>query len=54
VAAEWFERVTAPSKALVWFERSAHEIMNEEPGKVLVSLVQLALPIALGAGDAPP
>jgi proline iminopeptidase len=54
VAAEWFERVTAPSKALVWFEHSAHEVMNEEPGKVLVSLVQLALPIAQSVGDAPP
>ena len=46
VAAEWFERLRAPSKTLVWFERSAHDIVNEEPGKVLLSLVQYARPIA--------
>src|SRR5690554_559283 len=46
VAAEWFERVQAPSKRLVWFEHSAHEVMVEEPGKTLLSLVQYALPFA--------
>jgi proline iminopeptidase len=46
LAAEWFERVQAPSKQLVWFENSAHEVMNEEPGKTLVSLVRYALPLA--------
>lgn len=46
VAAEWFERVEAPMKQLVWFEHSAHEVMNEEPGKTLVSLVKYALPLA--------
>ncbi|MGO1540937.1 MAG: alpha/beta fold hydrolase [Luteimonas sp.] len=45
-AAEWFERVQAPSKQLVWFEQSAHEVMIEEPGKTLLSLVQYALPLA--------
>jgi proline iminopeptidase len=54
VAAEWFERLRAPSKTLVWFERSAHDIVNEEPGKVLLSLVQYARPIAERAGDVPP
>jgi pimeloyl-ACP methyl ester carboxylesterase len=54
VAAEWFERLQAPSKTLVWFERSAHDIVNEEPGKVLLSLVQYARPIAERAGDVPP
>jgi pimeloyl-ACP methyl ester carboxylesterase len=54
VAAEWFERLQAPSKTLVWFERSAHDIVNEEPGKVLLSLVQYARPIAEQAGDIPP
>jgi pimeloyl-ACP methyl ester carboxylesterase len=53
-AAEWFERLHAPSKTLVWFERSAHEIVNEEPGKVLLSLVQYARPIAKRAGDISP
>ncbi len=54
VAAEWFERLRAPSKTLVWFERSAHDIVNEEPGKVLLSLVQYARTIAEHAGDVPP
>lgn len=51
VAAEWFGRVQAPSKTLVWFERSAHMMMNEEPGKMLVALVEHARPIAERAGD---
>lgn len=51
LAAEWFERLQAPSKQLVWFERSAHDIVNEEPGKVLIALVQHARPIAESAGD---
>jgi proline iminopeptidase len=53
VGAEWFEKVRAPSKRLVWFENSAHEVMDEEPGKLLVSLVQYARPIAERAGDVP-
>jgi len=54
VAAEWFSRVQAPSKTLVWFERSAHMMMNEEPGRMLVALVEHALPIAKRAGDVAP
>ncbi len=54
LAAEWFERVQAPAKQLVWFEDSAHEVMNEEPGKTLVSLVRYAWPIAKRAGDVSP
>jgi proline iminopeptidase len=53
VGAEWFEHVQAPSKRLVWFENSAHEIMDEEPGKTLLSLVEYARPIAVRAGDVP-
>lgn len=51
LTAEWFARVQAPSKALVWFEHSAHEMFNEEPGRFLVSLVQHLRPIAERAGD---
>jgi pimeloyl-ACP methyl ester carboxylesterase len=43
----WIERVTAPSKDVVWFENSAHLCMHEEPGKFVVSLVTLALPHAV-------
>ncbi|QSQ26804.1 alpha/beta fold hydrolase [Pyxidicoccus parkwayensis] len=54
VAAEWFAGVKAPSKQLVWFEQSAHEVMAEEPGKVLLSLVRYARPIAERARDVAP
>jgi proline iminopeptidase len=54
LAAEWFERLKAPLKKLVWFERSAHDIVNEEPGAVLLSLVRDVRPIAERAGDVPP
>lgn len=54
VAHEWFDQVKAPSKRFVWFENSAHEVMSEEPGKVLVSLVSYARPIAARAGDVAP
>ena len=53
LAAEWFTQVRAPSKQLVWFEQSAHEVMIEEPGKTLLTLVQQVRPIAERAGDAP-
>jgi proline iminopeptidase len=52
LASEWFAKVQAPSKQLVWFENSAHEVVNEEPGKALISLVLHARPIAERAGDA--
>ena len=42
----WIERVTAPSKKVVWFENSAHLCMHEEPGRFVVNLVTLALPLA--------
>lgn len=54
VAAAWFESVQAPRKQLVWFEHSAHEVMNEEPGKTLVTLVQDVRPIAERHGDVAP
>ena len=51
VAYEWFQRVQAPLKHFEWFEHSAHEVMMEEPGKLLVTLVTHARPIAAQAGD---
>ena len=54
VSAEWFAKVQAPEKHLIWFENSAHLLMTEEPGKVLVSLVRYARPIAERAGDHAP
>jgi pimeloyl-ACP methyl ester carboxylesterase len=46
VAAGWFARVEAPEKRLVWFENSAHMMEVEEPGRVLVHLVEDVLPLA--------
>ena len=46
VAAEWFARVKAPFKKFVWFENSAHMMQIEEPGRVLVHLVEDVRPLA--------
>lgn len=40
----WMQKLSAPDKAEVWFEHSAHMCMFEEPGRFLVSLVHHALP----------
>jgi pimeloyl-ACP methyl ester carboxylesterase len=50
----WYDKLKAPKKKLVWFENSAHMMATEEPGKVLMHLVQDARPIAVAAGDAAP
>jgi pimeloyl-ACP methyl ester carboxylesterase len=48
----WFDRLEAPAKRWIWFENSAHMIWAEEPGRVLVSLVQFALPFATACANA--
>lgn len=45
LTAEWFARIHAPAKKLVWFENSAHLVYEEEQGKTLVSLVEDVLPL---------
>ena len=52
--AEWLERVEAPYKRGVWFERSAHMIPWEEPGKLLVSLLDTVRPLAVEAAATQP
>ncbi|MBO9706606.1 MAG: alpha/beta hydrolase [Caulobacter sp.] len=42
----WYLRLKAPAKRFVWFENSAHMIAAEEPGRMLVHLVQDVLPLA--------
>jgi len=42
----WLDQVKAPSKQAVWFERSAHMVPWEEPGKTLVSLLDYVRPLA--------
>lgn len=54
VAADWFQRIHAPAKRVFWFENSAHMMMQEEPGRFLVHLVNDVRPLAVRAGDAPP
>ncbi|MEJ2748430.1 MAG: alpha/beta hydrolase [Anaerolineae bacterium] len=47
LTADWIEKLEAPYKKGVWFEKSAHLIPFEEPGKMLMSLVQYVRPIAV-------
>ncbi len=42
----WMGKVKAPYKRIVWFERSAHMVPWEEPGKMLVSLLEFVRPLA--------
>jgi pimeloyl-ACP methyl ester carboxylesterase len=52
LAETWLDALQAPAKGLVRFENSAHMMELEEPGKVLVHLVNDVRPIAEQAGDA--
>lgn len=45
LAGRWFEKIQAPSKKMVWFDYSGHMIFEEEPGRLLVSLVRDVLPL---------
>jgi pimeloyl-ACP methyl ester carboxylesterase len=51
LAFEWFKRVEAPDKKFVWFENSAHMVMQEEPGRFLYHLITDLRPLAAEAGD---
>jgi proline iminopeptidase len=42
---EWHAAVKAPNKKLIWFEESSHMVYEEEPGKLLVALVNEVLPL---------
>jgi proline iminopeptidase len=52
LAVDWLAALRAPRKGLVQFENSAHMMELEEPGKLLVHLVNDVRPIAEEAGDA--
>lgn len=41
---KWFSEISAPHKEMVRFENSSHFIINEEPGKFLMSLVNRVRP----------
>jgi pimeloyl-ACP methyl ester carboxylesterase len=47
----WYDRIASPHKRFVTFERSAHFMMFEEPGRLLLALVNEVLPLA---GGSPP
>lgn len=51
--AQWLAQVKAPKKQAIWFEHAAHLIPLEEPGKMLVSLLEHVRPLALEAGGRP-
>ncbi len=42
---QWFSQIEAPHKELIHFEESCHSVVNEEPGKFLMSLVNRVLPL---------
>jgi len=42
---KWLQQVKAPVKKGIWFENSAHMIMLEEPGKMLVTLLNDVKPV---------
>jgi pimeloyl-ACP methyl ester carboxylesterase len=48
LAVQYFEKIEAPCKRLVWFERSAHNSSFEEPGKFNQVMIEQVLPLALG------
>lgn len=54
VASRWFSRLKAPYKKLIWFEQSSHMLQFEEPGKLMLTLVRDARPLAVKAGDGRP
>jgi pimeloyl-ACP methyl ester carboxylesterase len=44
ITAAWLDKLKAPTKAIVWFENSAHMMMIEEPGQVLAALLRFVRP----------
>ena len=50
-ARDHFDRIEAPRKRFVTFERSSHMIMFEEPGRLLMALVEEVLPLAGGSAS---
>ncbi|RYF94041.1 MAG: alpha/beta hydrolase [Caulobacteraceae bacterium] len=46
VSAAWLKTVKAPKKAIVWFEHSAHMMHIEQPGRMLMHLVDDVRPLA--------
>jgi proline iminopeptidase len=47
LAAPWFDTITAPSKKLIWFEKSAHSPMVDEPEEFAKALIEQVRPMAI-------
>lgn len=47
----WWEQLKAPHKRFISFERSAHFVMAEEPGRFFTALTTEVLPLAGGSPD---
>jgi pimeloyl-ACP methyl ester carboxylesterase len=47
--AEWLAKLSAPYKKGIWFEHSSHMVPWEEPGKMLVTLLEQVRPLATGS-----
>jgi pimeloyl-ACP methyl ester carboxylesterase len=45
VLKEWFGRLHAPSKKLVWFKDAAHYVYQEQPARMLVTIADNILPL---------
>ncbi len=45
--AKWLATLDAPMKKAVWFDHSAHMMLWEEPGKLLLTLTQEVRPLAM-------
>lgn len=41
----YYDVLTAPSKHLVWFDESGHELFADEPAKFNASMVRLVSPV---------
>jgi pimeloyl-ACP methyl ester carboxylesterase len=54
LAEAWFRKVKAPEKELVSFDNASHMIMQEDPGRFLLHLVEDVRPLAAKAGDVAP
>jgi pimeloyl-ACP methyl ester carboxylesterase len=46
ISVAYFEALTAPSKELVWFEQSGHEMFADEPDTFNRAMVELVRPVA--------
>jgi pimeloyl-ACP methyl ester carboxylesterase len=50
----WLAKLEAPYKRGVWFENAAHLIPFEEPGRMLVSLLEYVRPLAVSGRSSKP